>query len=61
MTVRDCSSDLVNIQSKTLVLEPPMLFNHKSWPFVVNLTPTSNNESDKNRHINLKQLCAVDI
>ena len=53
-------SDLVNIQSKTLVVAP-MLLNHKSWPFAVNLTPTSNNGLDKDRHINLKQLRAVDI
>ena len=53
-------SDLVNIQSKTLVVTP-MLPNHKSWPFAVNLTPTSNNGLDKDRHINLKQLRAVDI
>ena len=53
-------SDLVNIQSKTLVVAP-MLSNHKSWPFAVNLTPTSNNGLDKDRHINLKQLRAVDI
>lgn len=52
--------DLVNIQSKTLVVAP-MLPNHRSWPFAVNLTPTSNNGLDKNRHINLKQLRAVDI
>ena len=53
-------SDLVNIQSKTLVVAP-MLLNHKSWPFAVNLTPTSNNGLDKDRHIKLKQLRAVDI
>lgn len=52
--------DLVNIQSKTLVVAP-MLPNHKSWPFAVNLAPTSNNGLDKDRHINLKQLRAVDI
>ena len=53
-------SDLVNIQSKTLVVAP-MLPNHKSWPFAVNLMPTSNNGLDKDRHINLKQLRAIDI
>jgi mRNA interferase MazF len=50
--------DLVNIQSKTLIVAP-MLPNHKSWPFAVNLTPTSNNGLDKDRHINLKQLRAL--
>ena len=53
-------SDLVNIQSKTLVVAP-MLPNHKPWPFAVNLVPTSNNGLDKDRHINLKQLRAIDI
>ncbi len=52
--------DLVNIQSKTLVVAP-MLPNHKSWPFAVNLNPTSINKLDKDRHINLKQLRAIDI
>ena len=52
--------DLVNIQSKTLIVAP-MLPNHKSWPFAVNLNPTSINKLDKDRHINLKQLRAVDI
>jgi len=53
-------SDVVNIQSKTLIVAP-MLPNHKPWPFAVNLTPTANNGLDKDRHINLKQLRAVDI
>lgn len=53
-------SDLVNVQSKTLIVAP-LLPNHKSWPFAVNLTPSSHNGLDKNRHINLKQLRAIDI
>lgn len=53
-------SDLVNIQSKTLIVAP-VLPNHKSWPFAVNLSPSSDNGLDKYRHINLKQLRAVDI
>jgi len=53
-------SDLVNIQSKTLIVAP-LLPNHKSWPFAVNLTPNINNGLDKERHINLKQLRAIDI
>ncbi len=52
--------DLVNIQSKTLIVAP-MLSNHKPWPFAVNLTPTKNNGLDKDRHINLKQLRVIDI
>lgn len=53
-------SDLVNIQSKTIIVAP-LLPNHKSWPFAVNLTPSGNNGLDKERHINLKQLRAIDI
>ena len=53
-------SDLVNIQSKTLIVAP-LLLNHKPWPFAVNLIPSNHNGLDKDRHINLKQLRAVDI
>ena len=53
-------NDLVNIQSKTLIVAP-LLPNHRTWPFAVNLTPTSDNGLDKDRHINLKQLRAIDI
>ncbi len=52
--------DLVNIQSRTLIVAP-LLPNHKPWPFAVNLEPTQENGLDKNRHINLKQLRAVDV
>ena len=50
----------MNIQSRTLIVAP-LLPNHKPWPFAVNLEPTQENGLDKNRHINLKQLRAVDI
>ncbi len=53
-------NDLVNIQSKTIIVAP-LLPNHKSWPFAVNLTPTNDNKLDKDRHINLKQMRAIDI
>ncbi len=53
-------SDLVNIQSKTIIVAP-LLPKHKSWPFAVNLTPTIDNGLDKDHHINLKQLRAIDI
>ncbi|MFZ1852270.1 MAG: type II toxin-antitoxin system PemK/MazF family toxin [Nitrosomonas sp.] len=53
-------SDLVNIQSKTLIVAP-LLPNHKTWPFAVNLSPSHDNGLDKDRHINLKQLRAIDI
>jgi len=52
--------DLVNAQSKTVIVAP-LLPNHKPWPFAVNLEPTQENGLDKNRHINLKQLRAVDV
>ncbi len=39
----------------------PLLPGHKNWPFAVNIVPTKGNGIDKNRHINLKQLRAVDI
>lgn len=53
-------SDLVNVQSRTIIVAP-LLPQHKPWPFVVNLDPTEKNGLDKDRHINLKQLRAVDI
>ena len=53
-------SDLVNHQSKTLIVAP-LLPNHKPWPFAVNLQPAQGNGLDKARHINLKQLRAVDV
>ncbi len=53
-------SDLVNQHSRTLIVAP-ILPGHKDWPFVVNVTPTKRNGIDKQRHINVKQLRAVDI
>ncbi|WP_350283633.1 type II toxin-antitoxin system PemK/MazF family toxin [Nitrosomonas sp.] len=53
-------SDLVNVQSKTLIVAP-LLPQHKPWPFAVNLEPSAANGLDKDRHINLKQLRAIDI
>ena len=52
--------DLVNAKSKTLIVAP-LLPNHKQWPFTVNLKPSKKNGLDKDRHINLKQLRAVDL
>lgn len=54
------SADLVNQQSRTVIVAP-LLPNHKDWPFVVNLKPTAQNGLDKPRHINLKQMRAVDV
>lgn len=53
-------SDLVNRGSSTVIVAP-LLPEHKKWPFAVNITPTKANGVDKDRHINLKQLRAVDI
>lgn len=52
--------DFVNAKSKTLIVAP-LLPNHKQWPFAVNLKPSKKNGLDKDRHINLKQLRAVDL
>jgi mRNA interferase MazF len=48
-------------QSSRTVLIAPLLPGHKPWPFVVNVLPSPTNGIDKNRHINLKQLRAVDV
>lgn len=53
-------ADIMNRGSRTVVVAP-LLPGHKSWPFVVNITPTRQNGLDKDRHVNLKQLRAVDI
>ena len=53
-------SDLVNRGTRTVIIAP-ILPGHKKWPFAVNITPTEINGLDKERHINLKQLRAVDI
>lgn len=53
-------SDIVSRGSKT-VLVAPLLPGHKDWPFVVNLTPSAANGLDKARHLNLKQMRAVDV
>ncbi len=53
-------ADLVNQGSRTVIVAP-ILSGHKNWPFAVNVTPTRQNGLDKNRHINLKQLRAVDV
>ena len=52
-------SDLVNKATRTVIVAP-ILPHHKDWPFAVNITPSKTNGLDKDRHINLKQLRAVD-
>lgn len=53
-------ADLVNRGSRTIIVAP-ILPNHKNWPFAVNVNPSKANGLDKDRHINLKQLRAVDV
>lgn len=53
-------STMLNIGSRTLVVAP-ILPDHKTWPFVVNIIPSQVNGLDKERHINVKQLRVVDI
>ncbi len=53
-------SNLVNKGSRT-VLVAPILPNHKDWPFAINIKPTKKNGLDKERHVNLKQIRAVDV
>jgi len=52
--------DVVNQGSRTIILAP-LLPGHKTYPFAVNISPTKYNGLDQNRHINLKQLRAVDV
>ncbi len=51
---------VVNQGSRTIIVAP-VLPGHKDWPFAVNLTSSKANGLDKDRHINLKQLRAVDV
>ena len=53
-------SDIVNSGSWTVIVAP-LLPDHKDWPFAVNIAPKRSNGLDKNRHINIKQLRAVDV
>ena len=53
-------ADMVNCGSRTVAVAP-ILPGHKDWPFVVNVVPSTKNGIDKNRHINLKQVRAVDV
>ena len=53
-------ADIVNRGSRTVIVAP-ILPGHKDWPFVLNVAPTKGNGLDKDRHINLKQLRAVDV
>ena len=50
----------VGNQNDTTTIVAPLLRGAKTYPFVVNVTPTAKNGLDKERHINLSQMRAVD-
>lgn len=53
-------SDLLNKGTRTVIVAP-ILPGHKDWPFSVNIIPTNINQLDQTRHINMKQMRAVDV
>lgn len=53
-------ADIVNRGSRTVIVAP-LLPDHRDWPFAVNVAPSQDNGLDKPRHVNLKQLRAVDL
>lgn len=52
-------NDIGNRNSSTTIIAP-LLKGHKTYPFVVNVTATVTNGVDRDRHINLSQIRAVD-
>lgn len=52
-------NDIGNQNGATTIVAP-LLPGVKTYPFVVNVTPTSQNGLDGERHINLSQMRAVD-
>ena len=51
---------VVHRESRTVIVAP-LLPGHRNWPFAVNVVPSKVNGVDKERHVNVKQLRAVDI
>ena len=49
----------MNLKSRTVIVAP-LLPEHKNWPFAVNIEPSRENGLDNERHINVKQVRAVD-
>ena len=47
-------------QNGTTTIVAPLLPGTKTYPFVVNVLPTSQNGLDGDRHVNLSQMRAVD-
>ncbi|CAN1208892.1 mRNA interferase [Tumidithrix helvetica PCC 7403] len=52
-------NDIGNQNGATTIVAP-LLPGMKTYPFVVNITPTSQNGLNGDRHINLSQIRAVD-
>lgn len=52
-------NDIGNQNGSTTIIAP-LLPGFKTYPFVVNVRPTSQNGLDEERHINLSQMRAVD-
>lgn len=52
-------NDLGNERGNTTVVAP-FFPGHKSFPFVVNVTTTPENQLDRDRHVNLSNLRVVD-
>jgi mRNA interferase MazF len=50
----------VGNQNGTTTIVAPLLLGKKTYPFVVNVTPTMQNGLNSDRHINLSQIMAVD-
>ena len=50
----------VGNQNGTTTIVAPLLPGTKTYPFVVNIAPTSQNGLDGDRHLNLSQMRAVD-
>jgi len=50
----------VGNQNGTTTIVAPLLPGTKTYPFVVNIAPTSQNGLDGDRHVNLSQMRAVD-
>ena len=52
-------NDIGNRNGTTTIVAP-LLPGTKTYPFVVNITPTAQNGLDRDRHINLSQMRTVD-
>lgn len=50
----------VGNENGTTTIVAPLLPGTKTYPFVVNIAPTSQNGLDGDRHVNLSQMRAVD-